>query len=59
MFSGIIQSQGKITSISKSDEFQSIDLEQLELKEFQSLTSTKHKKLSPEQASPRGGLTVS
>ena len=27
MFSGIIQSQGKITSISKSDEFQSIELQ--------------------------------
>ena len=27
MFSGIIQSQGKITSISKSDEFQSIEIQ--------------------------------
>ena len=27
MFSGIIQSQGKITSITKSDEFQSIEIQ--------------------------------
>ena len=27
MFSGIIQSQGKITSISKSDKFQSIEIQ--------------------------------
>ena len=33
MFSGIIQSQGKITSISKSDKFQSIEI-QSNLKKF-------------------------